>query len=198
MKKTLQVAIIFSLILAAVVVYYQLNLQNVQRDYQAKTNSLEQKIMELEKQISDNKQKEDNMKNWKNYADEELGIQFKYPTEWFKLENKNKYSQTLLKKPQVSIFGITFLNSIGKSLEEVAKNKIKENGCPADRIIATNNNNVLYATECGMMSEIYNYIFKNRKGEIIQLSYHDDFDSNLSEDKKLEKFKLIIDTISLF
>ena len=119
--------------------------------------------------------------------------------EWFKLENKNKHSQTFLKKPQVAIFGIIlFSDTVEKLPEEIAKNKIAENNCPADRIVNVDNSSILYVTECGAMSEIYNYIFKNKKGETIQLSYHDDFDSNWSDDKKLEKFKLIIDSISLF
>jgi hypothetical protein len=182
-----------------IIVYFQLRSEREQLDYQVKASNLNQKIVELERQISYNKQKEDSIKDWKNYEDEEFGIQFKYPIEWFKLENKNKYSQAFLKKPQISVFGVTLINNkTGESLEEIAKNKLTENGCPADRIIGVDNNGVLYVTECGAMSEIYNYIFKNKKGEVIQFTYHDDFDSNWSEDKKLEKFKQIINTTSLF
>ncbi|MDP1884801.1 MAG: hypothetical protein Q8L10_05590 [Candidatus Moranbacteria bacterium] len=104
MRKPMQILIIiiFGLLFLFVIVFYQSTLQKTKQDYQLKVDNLNQEIVLLKKQILDNKQKEDITKSWKNYQDEELGINFKYP-ENFSLTKSNSYKRITLNPSEVGL-----------------------------------------------------------------------------------------------
>lgn len=84
--------------------------------------------------------------------------------------------------------------------EEIARREIEANNCPddptnGDHIIGSNSEGTYYVLFCSMISPIYNYVFKTSDETVINLSYHDNFMSDWTEDKKLENLKAIINTL---
>lgn len=199
MKKTLPIAIITSLIIIffATIVYFQLSLQKTQRDYQVKIESLNQGISRLEKQVEKNQQEKEIAREWSTYKNNDHDFSFKYPADWKDSGRKIEIDNYFTKNPQVGVLQLELLKQ-DQSLVKITEDEIKKRNCPPDHVIENSESGLMYVTYCGASTEKYNYLFKNKQGKIIQLSYHDDFDSNWSEEKKLEKFKLIVDTISLF
>ena len=109
MKKPIQVPmfLIFGLTLFLVVAFYQITLQRMKQAYQLESEELKQKVVLLEKQISDNKQKEDAIKDWKSYENEELGIWFKYPNSFS--ANKSSFYKRISLNPTKLGLEIPFL-----------------------------------------------------------------------------------------
>lgn len=201
MKKPFQIigGIFLVLTLFSSIAYYQLSLQKIQQDHQIKVENLNQKIAELENQIEESNRAKEITKDWKMYKNEEYKFGFKYPNGWRNKERKIEIQNyfVLAESPDASVLEINLLDNSGE-LSMIAESEIVKRNCPPDRIISQGNNGVLYATHCGASTEKYIYIFKNKNDKVIQLSYHDDFKSSWSEEEKLEKFNLIISTISLF
>lgn len=198
MKKSFQIAVVIflSTIVFLSVVYYQINLRNIYQHYQAKIESLNQKIAELEKQIATKQPEEKSIRGWNIYEDKDHVFSFMYPAEWKDSGRKIEITNSFIKNPQIGVLQLELLKQ-NQSLVEIAKNEIKKRSCLTDHIIENNVSGLMYVTYCGDSTEMYNYIFKTNQGETIKLSYHEDFDSDWYQEKKLEKFRAIIATISL-
>lgn len=147
--------------------------------------------------------------DWKTYANEELGFSFQYPQNWHLGERWVGWVDVFVAKEQIHVLEIQVENEIKNTLLEHAKEKIRENGCPpqtegstqGDHIIRNADNAVLYVLYCSAMSESYTYEFLNKKNQLIKMTYHDDFGDLpdlADENKKLEKFEKIIQSLQLF
>ena len=138
--------------------------------------------------------------NWKTYNNTKYGFQFNYPNTWTDASRTIDTEDFFTKSPQVEVLDLAILDTTGLtatgSLFDIANSEIKKNNCPAnDHIIQYNDDGALYVLNCSATSEDYNYIFRDPAGQIIQLTYHDDFDENWTEAQKIQTFNAIIGSL---
>lgn len=138
--------------------------------------------------------------NWKTYNNNKYGFQFSYPNTWVDAGRQIDTGNFFTKPPQIEVLDLAILDTSGLtatgSLFDIAKSEITKNNCPAnDHIIQYNDDGALYALNCSATSEDYNFIFRDPAAQIIQLTYHDDFDENWTEAQKIQTFNAIIGTL---
>lgn len=127
---------------------------------------------------------------WKTYTSDAYGIRFRYPDHW------TNHGDVFTAPPEVGVLDIGIVvTSATSSLERLAEIDIYQD---CGRIIRSDDRaSILYVRFCSAMSETYVYLFKNVLGQVISLSYHDDFAPDVSEKEKLIKFEQLISTIML-
>ncbi len=140
---------------------------------------------------------------WKTFVSQPYGFQFKYPNIWTDAGRSVTSEDYFTKSPQVEIFEINSFPLIkyglmdNASFKNIANGIIKDNNCPGDHIINSDNNGALFVLNCSVSSEVYNYVFRiPADGTMaIMLSYHDDFSESLPEGQKILTLNQIIQTI---
>lgn len=157
---------------------------------------------DLIKRFRNSKTREsENPRDWQLYRDEELGIEFRYPNEWVE-DERELVNVKLFNMYPVYTIGIqmnVLREDKGRSLKQIVQevSEIKT-GSPCGHIIESNPSSELFVTACSAGSEVYHYIFKTNKGDVIEFEYKNDFEESWSEKKKLKRFRKIISTIKVF
>lgn len=134
---------------------------------------------------------------WRSFADPTLGIAFKFPPSWN--FHSWPYEVYFTAPPEVGVLTIAILDG-NATPQHVASAAIENNRCsavdandqPVDHVIPSGFTGVLYVLSCSAMTDNYHYVFLNKNGQLIDLSYHNDFDSDASEEVKVSTFLKII------
>jgi hypothetical protein len=137
---------------------------------------------------------------WNSYNNTQLGASFQYPPQWTvnNTDDSNYFTNGDIEVLEVATSTPT------TSLQQFAEADIASNNCPAvdannnpvDHIIAANATGVLYVLSCSATTDDYNYIFLNLSGQLVKLTYHDNFDPTLPEAQQLATFQQLISTVS--
>jgi hypothetical protein len=91
----------------------------------------------------------------------------------------------------------------GTSLLQYALSDIANNACPAvddnnqpvDHVLSNTGGSVMYVLSCTASTDDYNYIIVNSSGDVVKLTYHDDFDPTVSVAQQIATFQMIVGSV---
>ena len=141
--------------------------------------------------------------SWKVYKNDKFGFRFNYPSIWMDAQRDVSITEYFYAPPEVDVLDIEQINASG-TLDVIAQADIETNQClndtnkSYDHIIKSNESGTLFVLNCSAMSETYQYLFNTLHGQVLQLSYHDDFEEYWPEGRKLATFEKIIRTLTIY
>lgn len=139
----------------------------------------------------------------KTYSNQTYGFSFQYPSTWTDAARSLDIGDYFTAPPQVEVLDVS-LSSDSGTFQSMATKELQKNNCPGntdnpgDHVINITASGALFAEYCSASTESYIYLFKNTKGQVIELSYQDDFDENSTEPQKLTKLNNIISSIKVY
>lgn len=134
---------------------------------------------------------------WKTYRNTKCAFQFDYPATWTDAGRDLGIQDYFTSSSETSVLDVELVNPAGSLAQTAAKDIqrhdcLAEDGVPLDHILETEERGVLYVLYCSATTEDYLYLFTNSFGNVLRLTYHDDFDESWSLERKLHTFDQII------